>query len=105
MTPPDPEHLRPDTVAIRAGRRDNATALAPILWATSVFETPTLADARRMSTRPRQGHFYSRYANPTVSAFEEAVHSLTAAVHLLQARSGMKAALRTVGDEPRKSAA
>jgi hypothetical protein len=35
-------------------------------------------------------------------SFEEALHSLTAAIHLLQARSGMKSALRaSSGDDPR----
>ena len=45
--PPQPEqavdraHLHPETRAIRAGRDDNDTALAPILWATTTFVTPT----------------------------------------------------------------
>ena len=33
--------LRPDSVAIRAGRADNGTALAPVLWGTSAFVTPS----------------------------------------------------------------
>ena len=37
--------LRPDSVAIRAGRADNGTALAPVLWGTSAFVTPSLAAA------------------------------------------------------------
>ena len=36
--------LRPDSVAIRAGRADNGTALAPVLWAIVGVRD---ADARR----------------------------------------------------------
>ena len=42
-------------VAIRAGRGDNDTALAPILWATTTFVTPTVDEGRRMATRCRLG--------------------------------------------------
>ena len=38
---PEIDHLHLDSLAIRAGRADNSTALAPILWGTSVFVTPT----------------------------------------------------------------
>ncbi|HEY5155064.1 MAG TPA: hypothetical protein VIJ47_10050, partial [Acidimicrobiales bacterium] len=46
----DRAHLHPETRAIRAGRADNDTALAPILWATTTFVTPTVAEGRRMAT-------------------------------------------------------
>src|SRR5215213_5011857 len=88
--------LRPESVAIRAGRAHNATALAPILWATSVFETPSLDETRRMSTLPRQDHFYSRYSNPTVSAFEDAVAALEGAETGLAFASGMGAVASVV---------
>lgn len=87
----DHRELRPESVAVRAGRDANGTALAPVLWATSVFETPTLDEARRMSTRPRQDRFYSRYANPTVGAFEQAVAALEGAEAGLAFASGMGA--------------
>jgi len=87
----DPENLRPDSVAIRAGRADNGTALAPALWATSVFITPSLAEARRMSTVPRAERFYSRYSNPSVKAFEDAVAALEGAEASLAFASGMGA--------------
>jgi cystathionine beta-lyase/cystathionine gamma-synthase len=82
---------RPDSVAIRAGRADNATALAPIVWASAVFVTPTLAEARRMSTAPRAERFYSRYSNPSVKAFEDAVAQLEGAEGALAFSSGMGA--------------
>jgi cystathionine beta-lyase/cystathionine gamma-synthase len=83
--------LHPESLAIRAGRADNATALAPILWGTSAFVTPSLADARRMSTRPRADRFYSRYSNPSVKAFEDAMAALEGAEAALAFASGMGA--------------
>jgi cystathionine beta-lyase/cystathionine gamma-synthase len=91
MPTPDPENLRPDSVAIRAGRADNGTALAPVLWGSSVFATPSLAEARRMSTVPRAERFYSRYSNPSVKAFEDAVAALEGAESSLAFASGMGA--------------
>jgi cystathionine beta-lyase/cystathionine gamma-synthase len=90
-TPDDAQPLHPDSVAIRAGRADNGKAMAPIVWASSVWETPTLAEARRVSTVPRSGHFYSRYANPSVTAFEDAVAALEGAESALAFGSGMGA--------------
>jgi cystathionine beta-lyase/cystathionine gamma-synthase len=89
--PTPPDRLRPDSVAIRAGRADNGTALAPILWGSSVFLTPSLAEARRMSTVPRAERFYSRYSNPSVKAFEDAVAALEGAEAALAFASGMGA--------------
>jgi cystathionine beta-lyase/cystathionine gamma-synthase len=88
--------LRPDSVAIRAGRSDNGTALAPVLWGTSAFVTPSLAAARRMSTAPRAEQFYSRYSNPSVKAFEDAVAALEGAETALAFASGMGATASTV---------
>lgn len=96
MTSPDqsdqPDQLpRPDTIAIRAGRGDSATSLAPALWATSAFVTPSLDEAQRMSTVPRSERFYSRYSNPTVKSFEDAVAALEGAEAALAFSSGMGA--------------
>lgn len=88
--------LHPESVAIRAGRADNSTALAPILWASSAFVTPSLAEARRMSTRPRAERFYSRYSNPSVKAFEDAVAALEGAEAALAFSSGMGAVATTI---------
>jgi cystathionine beta-lyase/cystathionine gamma-synthase len=87
----EPENLKPDSVAIRAGRADNGTALGPVLWGSSVFITPTLAEARRMSTVTRAEHFYSRYSNPSVKAFEDAIAALEGAEASLAFASGMGA--------------
>jgi cystathionine beta-lyase/cystathionine gamma-synthase len=81
----------PETRAIRAGRADNDTALAPILWATTTFVTPTVAEGRRMATMAGANRFYTRYGNPTVRAFEEAIASLENAEDARAFASGMGA--------------
>lgn len=83
--------LHPETRAIRAGRADNDTALAPILWATTTFVTPTVAEGRRMATEAGANRFYTRYGNPTVRGFEEAIASLEGAEDARAFASGMGA--------------
>lgn len=83
--------LHPETRAIRAGRADNDTALAPILWATTTFVTPTVEEGRRMATITGANRFYSRYGNPTVRGFEEAIASLENAEDARAFASGMGA--------------
>jgi cystathionine beta-lyase/cystathionine gamma-synthase len=92
----DQHHLHPESVAISAGRDDSSGAMAPALWASSVWRTPSLDEARRRSTQPRVAHFYSRYANPTVNAFEDAVAQLEGAESALAFGSGMGAIASTV---------
>ena len=69
----NPPRYSPDTTAIRAGRENNGSALAPVLWATSAFVTPDSASAHRAATTTDSSEFYSRYGNPTVRAFEQAM--------------------------------
>jgi cystathionine beta-lyase/cystathionine gamma-synthase len=89
--PSAPSALHPETRAIRAGRADNDTALAPILWATTTFVTPTVAEGRRMATMAGANRFYTRYGNPTVRAFEEAIAELENAEDARAFASGMGA--------------
>ena len=50
-TEPTPENaLQPETLAIRSGRSANGSSLAPVLWATSTFVTPTVEEGRKMAT-------------------------------------------------------
>jgi len=91
VTGPDPAELHPETLAIRAGRADNDTALAPILWATTTFVTPTVEEGRRMATMAGANRFYSRYGNPTVRGFEEAIEQLEGAGRARAFASGMGA--------------
>ncbi len=87
----DRERLHPETRAIRAGRADNDTALAPILWATTTFVTPTVEEGRRMATMAGPNRFYSRYGNPTVRGFEDAIAELEGAESARAFASGMGA--------------
>ncbi|HEX8582566.1 MAG TPA: homoserine O-acetyltransferase, partial [Acidimicrobiales bacterium] len=85
-----PAHI--ETTAVQAGRSADETSLAPVLYATTTFRTPTVEDSRRMATRqPGEDRFYSRYGNPTVSAFEEAVAALEGAEAARAYASGMGA--------------
>ncbi len=88
---PDDLPLHPETIAIRAGRADNDTALAPILWATTTFVTATVEEGRRLATSPGANRFYSRYGNPTVNAFEQAIAQLEGAETARAFASGMGA--------------
>jgi len=85
------DELHPETRAIRAGRADNDTALAPILWATTTFVTPTVEEGRRMATGVGSARFYSRYGNPTVNGFEDAIAQLEGAETARAFASGMGA--------------
>ena len=90
MTDPDAP-LHAETRAIRAGRADNDTALAPILWATTTFVTPTVEEGRRLATMAGPHRFYSRYGNPTVRGFEHAIAELEGAESARAFASGMGA--------------
>jgi cystathionine beta-lyase/cystathionine gamma-synthase len=85
----EPQHL--DTTAIRAGRSANGTSLAAPLWASSVWTSPSLDHARKAAVGARAACFYGRFANPTVTAFEEAIATLEGAEAALAFASGMGA--------------
>lgn len=80
----------PDTTAITAGRGTSAS-LAPGLSPSTVWESNSLEDATRRATSLRSGEFYSRFANPTVTQFEEAIAQLEGAESALAFGSGMGA--------------
>ncbi len=81
----------PETEALTAGRSANDGAMATPLWATTTFEAESLDDALARATTPRPTRFYSRYGNPTVRAFEEAVATLEGAEAAQAFASGMGA--------------
>jgi cystathionine beta-lyase/cystathionine gamma-synthase len=88
--PQDPSY-QPATRAITSGRGHSGKSLAPALWATSVWQSDGMADARRRALGTRSDEFYSRYANPTVRSFEEAIAELEGAESSLAFASGMGA--------------
>ena len=89
--PSEPVELHIATRAIRAGRRGDGTSLAPVLWPTSTFVTPTVEAAREMATSVGADRFYSRYGNPTVAGFEDAIADLEGAEAARAFSSGMGA--------------
>ena len=56
-----------------------------------MWQTAGLDDTRKRATATRADNFYSRYANPTVRAFEEAIAELEGAEDALAFASGMGA--------------
>ncbi len=83
--------MRPETRAIRAGRTDDDTALAPTLWMSTTFVTPTVESGREMATSTTSRRFYTRYGNPTICAFEDAIAELEGAEAARAFSSGMGA--------------
>lgn len=90
------DRLNNETQAAIAGREQAGGSLAPPLWATTAFSStdPTEAACSAGSTRPSR--FYTRYGNPTINAFEEAVAALEGAEAALAFGSGMGAVASTV---------
>ena len=86
----------PETVAITAGRTHNGAALAPVLWGSSTFVSPDAASAFADATSIGSTGFYSRYGNPTVADFEEAVAALEGAEAARAFGSGMGAVCAVV---------
>ncbi len=83
--------VHPETMAIRTGRNDNGTALAPTLVTSTTYAMPSLDDGRRMAHSTRASEFYGRHGNPTVAAFEQAIADLEGAEAARAFASGMGA--------------
>jgi cystathionine beta-lyase/cystathionine gamma-synthase len=89
-----PQHT--DTTAITSGRTGDDGALGSVLYASTAFEVSGLDALRRKAEARRADRFYSRYANPTVTAFEAAVAELEGAEAGLAFASGMGAVATVV---------
>lgn len=87
----DDDQFRAETIAVRAGRSASGPSLAPVLWATSTFESETVEEGRRLATTIGSTTFYSRYGNPTVNDFEDAIAALEGAEAARAFSSGMGA--------------
>lgn len=103
MSPEPPEQRdRPDqelrraSRAIRAGRATSGASLATALWASTTWQSADLDDANARATAMRGAEFYSRYGNPTVRAFEDAIADLEGAEDALAFASGMGAVASTI---------
>ena len=86
---------QPETTAITAGR-DASGALTPPLWSATTWDTRDLDGTHRGAKAVHESGFYSRYANPTVEAFERAMAELEGAESALAFASGMGAISATV---------
>ena len=78
------------TTAITSGR-DGSNALAPSLSTSSTWSSSGLEESNRQAKAFHQTGNYSRYANPTVEAFEHAVAELENTASALAFASGMGA--------------
>ena len=81
---------KPATTAITAGR-DDSGALAPSLTPATTWSSSGLEDSHRQATAIHETKNYSRYANPTVEAFEHAIAELENTQAALAFASGMGA--------------
>ncbi|KZE34961.1 O-succinylhomoserine sulfhydrylase [Crenobacter luteus] len=89
--------LRPETLAIRAGReisdyREHSQAL----FLTSSFTYDTAAEAAAMFIGEQDGYIYSRFTNPTVAAFQQRLAALEGGERAIATASGMAAIQATM---------
>lgn len=80
----------PATTAITAGR-DDSGALAPSLTSSTTWSSAGLEESHRQAKAIHETKNYSRYANPTVEAFENAIAELEHTQAALAFASGMGA--------------
>ena len=83
--------LRPETLAVTAGRTDAGGALAPAIWPSTTFEIGNPLVAARLASKPRVAKFYARHGNPSVRAFEDAMAEMEGTEGALAFASGMGA--------------
>jgi cystathionine beta-lyase/cystathionine gamma-synthase len=77
--------------AITSGRSWSGDSLAPVLFPSTTYEVPSVADHLAMAGAPRTAHYYSRFGSPSVQEFEQAVAALEGAEAALASASGMAA--------------
>ncbi|MGH9244739.1 MAG: trans-sulfuration enzyme family protein [Acidimicrobiales bacterium] len=82
---------RIDTTAIRAGRQHSDTSLAPVIWPSTTYFNPSVAEQFKLATAAHPSKFYARNGSPTVAQFEEAVAHIEGAEAALAFGSGMGA--------------
>ncbi|MEK7792768.1 MAG: O-succinylhomoserine sulfhydrylase [Pseudomonadota bacterium] len=91
------DHLEPETLALHTGihrSQFNEHSEAMYLTSSFVFDSAAQAAARFSGAEP--GNIYSRFTNPTVTAFEERLAVLEEAETCIATSSGMSAILAAV---------
>ncbi|WP_283149274.1 O-succinylhomoserine sulfhydrylase [Silvimonas soli] len=90
----DYSNLHPDTLAVRAGtHRTEFGEHSDAMFLTSSFVVETAEEAQLKFTGQVPGFIYSRFTNPTVSAFEERLAAMEGAERAVATASGMSAIL------------
>ena len=88
------DNLHPETLAVRAGtRRTEFGEHSDALFLTSSFLVDDAEDAALKFSGQAPGYTYSRFGNPTVTAFEERLAALDGAELAYGTASGMAAIL------------
>ena len=91
-----PDKFEFDTLAIRAGiHRSQFGEHSEAMYLTSSFVFDNAAQAAERFTGKGEGNIYSRFTNPTVSAFQERLAALEGAEACVATASGMSAILAT----------
>jgi O-succinylhomoserine sulfhydrylase len=91
------DHLQPETLALHTGihrSQFNEHSEAMYLTSSFVFDSAAQAAARFSGDEP--GNIYSRFTNPTMTAFEERLAALENAETCIATSSGMSAILACV---------
>ncbi|MBI5911010.1 MAG: O-succinylhomoserine sulfhydrylase [Betaproteobacteria bacterium] len=90
------ESIEFDTLALRAGiHRSQFGEHSEAMYLTSSFVFENAAQAAARFTGGAEGNIYSRFTNPTVSAFQERLAALEGAGACVATASGMSAILAT----------
>ncbi len=88
------EQIEFDTLAVRAGiHRSQFGEHSEAMYLTSSFVFENAAQAAARFTGGAEGNIYSRFTNPTVSAFQERLAALEGAEACVATASGMSAIL------------
>ena len=90
------EKIEFDTLAVRAGiHRSQFGEHSEAMYLTSSFVFENAAQAAARFTGGAEGNIYSRFTNPTVTAFQERLAALEGAEACVATASGMSAILAT----------
>jgi O-succinylhomoserine sulfhydrylase len=93
----DTDRLHLDTLAVRAGtERSQFNEHSEALYLTSSFVFASAAQAAARFSGEEPGNVYSRFSNPTVTAFQTRLAALEGAESCIATSSGMSAILATV---------
>jgi len=91
------KQYQPETLAVRAGQeRSQFNEHSEALYLTSSYVFTSAAQAAARFCGEDEGNVYSRFTNPTVSAFQERLAALEGAEACVATASGMSAILALV---------